>query len=373
MTRPLRKKALLSLAVTACTLTVAELGLRLYGFHFEQPEIPLVIWNKEEDKLLDEVETLHRADQLSLWTPRAHAAIPWSSGEVVNALGYRGTLLRINPEEPEFRLAFLGDSSTFGWGLDSEKTYASACAQALEAEGIPTESLNAGVVGYSIVQGLARYRELVRRYQPDVVVIAFGAVNDHLHGPGQESDASKISKLDLERDWWGRRIAWARTHLRVAQFVEWMRFRRSGGSQALRLKYKEARKRSLTDLEKVGRPDYPGVRRVSLPEYERYIEELVTQIEADGARAILLSMPRKLAAEEQFPVLVQYSHATEASATRLGVHLVDIRTQFRSYGEVYEKGIFYDYWHPRPKAHSLIAEELLPILLSVAEERGHPR
>ena len=350
-----------------------EGGLRLFGFHFERPDIPLVRWNPNEDKQFDSDDGLHNTDPHCLWVPRANAAIPWSSGENVNAGGYRGPLLELEPAAPTFRVAFLGDSSTFGFGIKQGSAYPALCAAALEAEEIPAESLNAGVVGHSIAQGLGRYRELVRPHKPDVVVIAFGAVNDHLFGPGQESDAEKILELEAEESWQAHAGSWLRIHLRIAHLVDWLRYRRSGGEPALRRRYREIRKRSLTTLEESGKPDYPGVRRVSLTEYQDLLKDLVDAVEADGARPILISMPRKLIAEEEFPVLIDYSRATESAATRLGVHLVDIRTHFRSYGEIYEKGLYLDYWHPRPRAHGLIADDLHPLLLSIAAERGHPQ
>jgi len=373
MTLPIQKKALLSLAVAVCTLGVAELGLRLFGFKFMPKEIPLVIWNSKEDKQFDSLQALHRMDPECLWTPQPLAVIPWSPGESINAHSYRGPLLKLNPKAPPFRVAFLGDSSTFGWGIDFEQTYAAQCAAALSEAGIPTEPINAGVIGFTILQGLSRYRALVRDYKPDVVVLAFGAVNDHYAAPSRESDHEKMRKLTEESAGLGRTGRWLRESLRIAHFVDSMRFERSGGMQALRKRYRESRRREFASLAEVGQKDYAGVRRISLVEYRRYLEELVEEIRADGARVVLLSMPRKLASEDEAPVLVEYSYATEAAATRLQVPLIDVRTHLRSYGEVYESGLFLDNWHPRPKGHQLIAEDLFPLLTSIAAERGHPK
>lgn len=373
MPQPLRRKALISLIATLTLLGGTELGLRLYGFHFERQDIPLVVWNPKKDRQLDSLDTLHKSDPRCLWTPRPHATIPWNPDEHVNAAGYRGPLLEPTPPSAPFRIAFLGDSSTFGWGVPNEKTYAATCAANLTASGIPTESLNAGVIGYTIAQGTVRYNDLVRPHHPDVVVIAFGAINDHLHGPGQESDESKIAKLQARNHGTDRALDWCRAHLRTAHLISWLRFRQRGGRKALRQRYAKTRDATLTTLANVGQRDYPGVRRVSLTDYRRNLEDLIQAIEADGARPILLSMPRMLAPETEFPVLIDYSHATEAAATRRFTPLVDIRAHFRSYGEVYETSIFFDYWHPRPKAHALIATDLQPLLRSIATDRGHAR
>ena len=372
MTLPLKKKALLSLAVTVCTLGAAEIGLRLFGFKFMPKEIPLVIWNVKEDRLFDSAQALHRMDPDCLWTPQPLAMIPWSPGESINAHSYRGPLLKVNPKTPPFRVAFLGDSSTFGWEVDFEQTYAARCTASLNEAGTPTEPLNAGVIGYSILQGLSRYRTLVRNYKPDVVVLAFGAVNDHYAAPSLEPDHEKIQKLTEESAGFGRAGRWLRENLRIAHFVDSMRFKRNGGMKALRKRYRESRKREFASLAEVGKKDYSGVRRVSLVEYRRYLEELVAEIRDDGARVILLCMPRKIDSEGEAPVLVDYSHATEAAATHLQAPLIDLRSHFRSYGKIYEGGLFFDNWHPRPRGHRLIAEDLLPLLTSIADELGHP-
>lgn len=373
MPKPLHKKLQISLVTALLFLGTAELGLRLFGYRFQRHDIPLIVWNTDEDKQLDTLNSLHQSDPACLWIPRHHAAVPWSPGESVNARGYRGPLLEPSSDSSTFRVAFLGDSSTFGWGVSHEQTFAATCAAQLSAAGIPSESLNAGVVGYTITQGLARYRDLIRPHHPDAVVIGFGAVNDHLYGPGQESDSDKITQLEASDNAIGSAFRWCRTNLRTAHLISHLRFRRNGGRKALRQRLRATRNTTLTNLHLVGQRDYPGVRRVSLPEYRRNLEELIQAIRSDGARPILLSMPRKQSPESEFPILVDYSHATEAAATRLSIPLIDIRTHFRTYGEIYETSLFFDYWHPRPKAHTLIATDLQPLLLSIATERGHAR
>lgn len=374
--RPPKNKALLSLAVTIAIVGGVECGLRIFGFRFERREIPLVLWNAEQDKQFDSLKALHRTDPHCMWVPQPRAAIPWATGEGVNIRGYRGRMLELAPESPPFRVAFLGDSSTFGWGVNADHTYAAISSKFLEDEGIPTESLNAGVVGYTIAQGVARYRELVRAHEPDVVVVAFGAINDILNGPGQESDRTKIQKLEADDNWIGRLGMFCRDHLRVVQLVSWLRFRRDGGEEALDNEYRNKMKAEplyLTDLEKIGRSDYPGVRRVSLTEFRDYLDELVSAIRADGARPILVSLPRMLSAEEDFPALADYSQATEQAAERQGVPLVDLHEHFRSFGVQNERQLFFDYWHPKKRAHRLIAEDLHPLLKELAAECGHPR
>jgi lysophospholipase L1-like esterase len=262
-----------------------------------------------------------------------------------------------------------------------EQTFPARTAAALASEGVPTESLNAGVIGYSIFQGLSRYREFVRAYKPDAVVIGFGVVNEHLNAPGQEPDRLKAQRLKASEDWIGRTADWCRSSLRIAHLASWLRFQRMGGEAAVRKSLREAKRKDISGLEEVGKTSYEGKRRVSLPEYSDLIDELVSAIRLDGARAILLSMPRKLSAEERSPVLVEYSNLTMLAGERLGIPALDIRSLLRSYSDLYdpekkdaaELGFFFDYWHPRPHGHRLIADALKPHLLSIAQESGRKK
>ena len=381
MTQPLSRKLLLSLAASVTLLGSAECALRLCGFRFAPRDIPITIWNPDEDDLLDAAESLHDSDPHCLWVPSPGALVPWTEEERVNEHGHRGAELEAGAERRPFRVAFLGDSSTFGWMVAGEQAFPQRTAAALESEGIPTESLNAGVIGYSIAQGLSRYREFVRAYKPDAVVIGFGAVNDHLNGPNQESDHWKIRRREASDHWLGRGKAWCRSSLRIAHLASWLRFRQMGGEPAIRKKLREAKRSEFSSLEAVGKANYEGTRRVSISEYSDLLDELVNAIRHDGAQAILLSMPRKLLAEKRFPVLAKYSNSTMAAGERLGIPTLDIRDLFRSYNDLYgpnkkeaaEFGLFFDYWHPRPQGHGLIAEALKPHLLSIAAERGHSR
>jgi lysophospholipase L1-like esterase len=78
--------------------------------------------------------------------------------------------------EREVRILFLGDSSTFGYGLAFDETYVEQTerllASAVSSQDV--ECINAGVPGYTLFQG---WRWLETRgfdLQPDLVVLSFG-------------------------------------------------------------------------------------------------------------------------------------------------------------------------------------------------------
>ncbi len=77
------------------------------------------------------------------------------------------------------RVAVMGDSTTFGWGVDDGGTVADGVQQALDADGGPAvEVLNAGQPGYTTTQMAAFFDAVVRHYRPDLVVV-FLPLHDH--------------------------------------------------------------------------------------------------------------------------------------------------------------------------------------------------
>ena len=97
-----------------------------------------------------------------------------------NERGYRGRAYPVEKPEGVFRIICMGDSSTYGWGLDTQETYA-ACLQKLldKLYGAGKfQVLNFGMPGYTTFQGYILLQREVMSYQPDVVCLAFGANDD---------------------------------------------------------------------------------------------------------------------------------------------------------------------------------------------------
>ena len=86
-------------------------------------------------------------------------------------------------------VAFLGDSLTSGWRLSEDETWPNLVGQALADDGRPIRVLNAGVIGETVAEGLARLPGVLAR-DPDVLVVALG-INDGLRGlPLEDAEAA---------------------------------------------------------------------------------------------------------------------------------------------------------------------------------------
>ena len=76
------------------------------------------------------------------------------------------------------RIAFLGDSCTFGWGIDTVDTFVARLdARQRHGESERFEFLNAAYPGQSAVSGIYMLRERVLPLHPDLVILGFSAHN----------------------------------------------------------------------------------------------------------------------------------------------------------------------------------------------------
>ncbi len=115
----------------------------------------------------------------------------------INSHGFRGPDWRDKKPAGVFRVACLGDSSTFGWSVGEEDTYPYQLEELLEEECVfDVEVMNLGVTGYTSLQGKELMRTRVMEWQPDLVVFAFGP-NDRL--PALHSHEEHLEKGTWEK------------------------------------------------------------------------------------------------------------------------------------------------------------------------------
>lgn len=94
-----------------------------------------------------------------------------------DARGLRGPVREV--EAGALKVLLVGDSMTFGKGVDDEQTFACFLEPLLtERLGRPVRVLNAGVSSYGQIEELATIEELTPDLQPDVVLLAFTVAND---------------------------------------------------------------------------------------------------------------------------------------------------------------------------------------------------
>jgi len=75
----------------------------------------------------------------------------------------------------------LGDSISAAYGMPLEQGWVALLEQKLEQEAVPHAVVNASISGDTSAGGLRRLPSLLKRYQPDIVIIELGG-NDGLRG-----------------------------------------------------------------------------------------------------------------------------------------------------------------------------------------------
>ncbi|HWP64415.1 MAG TPA: SGNH/GDSL hydrolase family protein [Candidatus Limnocylindria bacterium] len=113
----------------------------------------------------------------------------------INSAGFRGAPPAPRKEAATLRIAVLGDSVTFGYGVNQEDTFSTLLAERL-ARDVPArriEVLNLGVSGYNPYTEAALFADLGPTLAPDVVLVQF-CIND-LNDPTMHFDASTTAAL----------------------------------------------------------------------------------------------------------------------------------------------------------------------------------
>lgn len=361
-----RRDVRIGVLISVAMFATIELGLRLVAFDYPPLDTSMIIWNPRRDAAMADDANLHRFDPDTLWAPRGGAALPWTEGETVSPAGFRFA----DPDsEAKHRLLALGDSSTFGLGVGDADTYSARLQTKVAAaiDDTAVQVVNGGIIGTSIRQGLERYRVLRRSWQPDIVIAAFGAVNEHW--PTAHSDDDKIALLRSQASRISRWARWVRANTRVGHVAGWALDQREGGRTAILQRRLEAERTRVRAHHDRTAGEY--LRRVSAAEFSDALAALRSEIAADGGSLVLLAMPRRARNEAKLPMLREYDEALHAFAAERGVPLVDGRALFQTAIEAgaTEDQLFVDEWHPTPRGHEILAEGLTPPVLDILRRR----
>jgi len=114
------------------------------------------------------------------WFPHKEFVPNGRLGHVeINSAGFRGPEYPREAPEGIKRIAFIGDSETFGQYLKDDETLPAAVERELKSLSPAEryEALNFGVPGYNTEQELIQLRELAIHYNPDIVVLYY-VLND---------------------------------------------------------------------------------------------------------------------------------------------------------------------------------------------------
>ena len=185
----------------------------------------------------------------------------------INSLGMRGP--DVSDKSDTYRIIALGNSCTFGWGVTYEDTWVHRL-QLLLNEQLPNrtvELINAGVPGYSSLQGKRYLSDDLVALRPDMVLVMFGH-NDHFPaGRGISDSAQELSNSLL---------------IESQNLLSKLRLYRLLRKGLLQL---------TSDTTQARLDDIGSAKRVSRPEFFSNVREIVRSARNAGAQPILLIPP----------------------------------------------------------------------------------
>ena len=303
----------------------------------------------------------------------SHLGVDYSVRMETNKLGFRDRDFTLAKPPDTYRIVCMGDSNTFGQGVQTEETFSKRLEALLQSIASPRfEVLNMGVSGYSSVLGWELFKREVLRYDPDCLVIGF-ASNDSF--PGLLGDYG----LYTDRELLQRMESRVRSSLYDVTGI----LKNTSLYRVMRHVLLEG-KRKITEGARSGKP------RVSIQEYREILFKFSEAGRTQGVEIIFLAVgPEKRKEphkgiqgykEEMKKIARKQGNAFLDANCILGSGREEARTaeRFRHYREMY-KGLLGDRYkqvpcgdsliyetvdceHPNAIGHQFIAENLLSIL-----------
>jgi len=205
---------LIAVAVSlVAAFALAEITLRLF--------FPIAHLEPAEESLLAQGSALvHRksrvpglAYELAPGTRSTYLGLPIE----VNSFGLRGPEITLAKPDGTFRVAALGDSLTFGYGILADESWPAALERALNEDpaalgASAVQVLNFGVSGYNASDEALVLRHKALAFEPDVVVVGY-FLND-----------AQIAPLQPLQRYFHEPEMWERSHL--LRWIDAWRFAR---------------------------------------------------------------------------------------------------------------------------------------------------
>jgi GDSL-like Lipase/Acylhydrolase family len=113
------------------------------------------------------------------------------------AHGFRGSAINEQAAPGVARIAFVGDSTTMGWGVAEQDTFAHQVIEKLAKQGRKVDGFNEGVGNWNTTQELTNFKDTGMKMKPDIVVLTY-FINDGEPVPSYP----KESWLDLHSAAW---------------------------------------------------------------------------------------------------------------------------------------------------------------------------
>jgi lysophospholipase L1-like esterase len=344
------KLVALALLPTLLVLGIAEVTVRVLGL--DQPR-------RESGPLYEEVSGMTRRDPDLFWSMLPNLQGIFQEKVLsTNSLGLRSPA--VGAKIPgEVRVLCLGESTTFGFGVADDETYAFRAERSLNASGArPIRLINAGVTAYTIFQSLIYLKTRGLALEPDAVVLYHWA-NDFLPTTYRDSQHHEIGTSRSDRE-----LYRFYKSLYIDKLVRYSALFRAGVNFAARRSIDEfRRRRDIDPSEAPEQLDWGSVFfphqfpvRVKPQERREILAEFLQLSRTHGFELIVIH-PVYRDVDSRDDILTEFCREND-------VPLIDPLSAFQTAG-LSKDELFLDSMHPTADGHALLATALATYLATV--------
>lgn len=231
-----------------------------------------------EESELEKITSILNRDPVIFWRQRPNLDVLFQGVKVhTDAWGLRNLKLSLKKNINTLRIVCLGPSSTFGWGIENNSTYAYLLKELIESVRIDSwdvEVINAGVIGYSSYQGKVLFKDNILQLDPDIIIVAY-LINDidkhrfYCSNGKADKDLREDSKILVWLENILERSKLYRLLKRISLFGRDENFGYGGNKGGI----------------------YFENRRVSEDDYSANLNEIINMAEARGIKVVFLNTP----------------------------------------------------------------------------------
>lgn len=250
----------------------------------------------------------------------------------------------LGPKGDVVRILALGDSCTFGLGVEDDETWPAQLQAMLAERGVAAEVVNAGVPGYTAFQGLRWLEARAEELDPDLLIVSFGFNDRDLWS--SRSDLETARSLQVPR--------WESVASRSRLYIGMRRLLRPGPPEPVLPEDPAAAKAALRARLARG-----AVPRLSPDEFADVLGQIEASGRARGSGVIFATWPFRSQVDQGLRQTVRYQTLQEQVARRLEIPLVHLAPAFIDAGGA----LFVDHVHASPAGNRVAARAMLPAVL----------
>ena len=343
------KNALLVLASVAFVLVAAEIAIRLWDSPLAKPR-----WIH-----------LHKASLELGWELVPGAAGVGKLGEryQISAAGLRDRDYPMEAPRGVVRIAAIGDSFTFGMGVNLEDSYAKQLEGILRTQGAQVEVMNFGVIGHNMWQHYAMLETRVLRYQPNLIVLGLFTDDIAASVPPHATSPNYQGQNPFEGDDVGDMLSHSalRNFLKHANELFEYKFRYRNESYMRNI---PDRKKTVIETKNIMyRIESGKLEEEKLRQFYKAVKGFVALAKNADAEVVIVYIPDSVQLDE--PQL-QASNRLVANISReIGAAFVDATPALEAQDDVGDLYLFPFDAHNSPRGHNLIAQAIADKILDV--------